>query len=254
MKKVVLLFATVLFLGTLFSSTYAFADTNEDSHAAVIIDTGQGAPKTACITFRGDTISGAQALELANAQPVYQSFAGTGRAVCALCGVGCPAGDTCLTCAGSTFWNYFHAKSGATSFTLSGVGASSSEVRDGDVEGWRFGVGQKPAFLSYNTICGITIDSGASVSQAETVPQAPAPKTRQKQVSSSALSPTSTVPSKVLGKTLVRKNIAQQNAEKPKKLSHRSNRSNIVSMALILVGASAAGYFLYRSRRKNATS
>ena len=128
--------ALAVFLSVLFiSGTNAFANTDEINQAAVVIDTGKEI-KTACITFRGDSISGTQALELANAQPVFQSFSGNGSAVCSLCGVGCPSGNSCLTCMGSSFWNYFRAPKDSSKFSLSGAGAGVVRVKDGDVEGW----------------------------------------------------------------------------------------------------------------------
>ncbi len=252
MKKILCVCVVVVCAVSIFISTPAYAETNTDNHAAVVIDTGEGVPKTACITFRGDSITGAEALELAQAQPVFQSFSGVGRAVCSLCGVGCPAGDSCLTCAGSTFWNYFRSTAGTASFTLSGVGAGASVVRNGDVEGWKFGVGQKPPYLSYNSICGIQISQGTSVSQKQTshttvqLPNKSTPRVTQ------PTQPTE-VPSSVLGTTVTRQPRALK-GEGKSTTKQSSHSPEIFAALAIIVGLSAAGYFLYQSRSKKITN
>ncbi|MEZ5177104.1 MAG: hypothetical protein R2746_02165 [Acidimicrobiales bacterium] len=109
--------------------------------ATVVVDTGSGAVWSACISFRGD-VSGIEALELAKAQipglaPVYDVYAGEGRAVCRLRGVGTDPPD----CLGKSidYWGYF--RNGRYWST----GAGAARVRDGDVEAWRWGSsGAKP--------------------------------------------------------------------------------------------------------------
>ena len=63
--------------------------------ALVIVDTG-GAIYQRVVTFDTDSITGIQALDLAGANPVVYTFSGQGGAVCALFGVGNPAGPNCL--------------------------------------------------------------------------------------------------------------------------------------------------------------
>ena len=103
--------------------------------ATVVVDTGSGPVWSACISFAG-AISGVQALELAEAQipglaPVYDVYAGEGRAVCRLRGVGNDPPD----CLGKTvdYWGYFR------NGRYSSAGAGAVTVRDGDVEAWRWG-------------------------------------------------------------------------------------------------------------------
>jgi hypothetical protein len=130
----------------------------EPNRAGVIVDKGDGsAPKRVCIRFDANAISGEEALRLAAAQdpsiaPVFADFSGKGKAVCALCGVGCPAGD-CF-CDPARYWSYNRADAGAGAFTRSPVGVSSSQVTDGDVEGYRWGSGAPPALADIRTICG----------------------------------------------------------------------------------------------------
>lgn len=110
------------------------------SRATVVVDTGSGPVWSACISFSG-TISGIAALEAARSTitdlaPVYETYSGEGRAVCALRGVG-SSPPNCLG-AQASYWAYF--RNGA----YARGGASSSKVRDGDVEGWRYGTGSSP--------------------------------------------------------------------------------------------------------------
>ena len=111
--------------------------------ALVIVDTG-GTTYQRVVTFDTDSITGIQALDLAGANPVVYSYPGQGGAVCQLFGVGNPAGPNCLGV--TDYWAYFRAPSGTSAFTYSRAGAGSTQVRDGDVEGWKYGRGVAPAY------------------------------------------------------------------------------------------------------------
>jgi hypothetical protein len=153
----------VAFVGALLAATTATPGAATPAHArphqaadhraAVIIDTGAGVKKI-CIHFAEASISGLEALQRANATPVVQTFGGIGGAVCALCGRGCPAGNTCLTCGAPNYWAYFRAPAGVSGFTYSRAGANSTSVHDGDVEGWRWGTGAPPGYIAVAQVCG----------------------------------------------------------------------------------------------------
>ncbi len=103
--------------------------------ATVVVDTGSGPVWSACVSFSG-TISGLVALDGARAQipgldPVYEVYAGNGRAVCKLRGTGNEPPD-CLS-KSAAYWAYF--RNGG----YSRAGAGTSTVSDGDTEGWRWG-------------------------------------------------------------------------------------------------------------------
>ena len=108
--------------------------------ATVVVDTGSGTVWSACISFSG-SISGIEALDRAeevitDLDPQYDPYSGLGKAVCMLRGVGTAPPD----CLGKSV-NYW-------SLSINGrvapVGASSVTVKDGDVEGWRYGTGGTP--------------------------------------------------------------------------------------------------------------
>ncbi len=81
-------------------------------------------------------------------------FGGQGGAVCRIYGVGRDAGPGCLGGADgdNRYWAYFRAPAGTSTFTYSSIGAGSARVHDGDVEGWKFGTGTAPAYVSLATL------------------------------------------------------------------------------------------------------
>jgi hypothetical protein len=117
--------------------------------AMVVVDTGTTTYRQV-VTFTSDSVTGIQALQLAGANPVVYSYAGQGGAVCRLFGVGRDAGPSCLGGADgdNRYWAYFRAPAGTTTFTYSRAGGGATQVHDGDVEGWRFGTGEAPAYAA----------------------------------------------------------------------------------------------------------
>ncbi len=117
--------------------------------AAVIVDTGSTV-KRVVITFGEDSITGMDALQRAGTNPVIYQFGGQGGAVCRLLGVGRDSGPNCLGGGDgdARYWAYFRAPAGTSSFKYSSAGAGSARVHDGDVEGWKFGTGTPPQYVS----------------------------------------------------------------------------------------------------------
>ena len=139
--------AVLLMAGAVYSAAPAQA---AGAHRAlVVVDTGTTTYRQV-ITFTEDSVTGVHALELAGANPVVYTYSGQGGAVCRLFGVGRDSGPGCLGGADgdNRYWAYFRAPSGTSSFTYSRAGAGSVQVQDGDVEGWKFGTGQAPAWSS----------------------------------------------------------------------------------------------------------
>lgn len=163
MNRGVRVLGAVAFVGALLAATTAATGTATpasarprpvvDHRAAVIIDTGAGVKKI-CVHFVEASISGLEALQRADATPVVQTFGGIGGAVCALCGRGCDAGSTCLTCQAPNYWAYLRAAAGSSGYTYSRAGASATRVHDGDVEGWRWGTGAPPGYIAVAQVCG----------------------------------------------------------------------------------------------------
>lgn len=122
------------------------------SHAAVVIDTGQEVKKF-CLAFPEEEISGAEALRRVDAQVQFASFGSRGQAVCSLCGTGCPSSN-CF-CDPNRFWAYHRAGPGGAPYSFSRTGASATTVRNGDVEGWKWGGGEAPPAAKVSDVCNV---------------------------------------------------------------------------------------------------
>jgi hypothetical protein len=127
-------------------------------HAAVVVDTGTSVKKV-CVAFPEDAISGEEALRRADAidrlDPVFSDRYGSkGMAVCSLCGVGCGDPSDCF-CDPARYWAYHRAAPGDAKYAFSSRGASSTVVRDGDVEGWKWGKGEAPELTTVGKVCNV---------------------------------------------------------------------------------------------------
>lgn len=123
------------------------------NRAVVVVDTGDGV-KSACVRFRAASITGVELLRTGRMDPEVRSFSGNGAAVCKLCGVGCNAGNQCLTCQSPKYWQYHQAPAGSSGYTYAQNGAGTSDVRDGDVEGWSWSAEKDPPpFLTVASVC-----------------------------------------------------------------------------------------------------
>lgn len=144
-----------------------------DNRAGVVVDLGNGDVRKACIVFSEASVTGLDALRAAQTDPVVQAYSGQGGAVCALCGHGCPAGSSCLTCKSPDYWQYWRADDGAEAYTYSRAGAGSVQVTDGDVEAWRWGSGQSPPPLY--TVSSLCDDPDVATYRATASPSSPPP-------------------------------------------------------------------------------
>jgi hypothetical protein len=123
-------------------------------HAAIVVDTGDGQVRKLCLAFPEAELDGIEALRRVDTRPYrFETFGSKGVAVCMLCGVGCPSGD-CF-CDSSRYWAYFRAGPGGEPYQASRAGASSTTVRDGDVEGWKWGKGEAPPATTVSETCGV---------------------------------------------------------------------------------------------------
>lgn len=119
--------------------------------AAVVIDTGSEVRKI-CVRFSEPELTGEELLRRAKVDAVFAEYS-IGQAVCSLCGTGCPA-DDCFCESGTTgrYWNY--SRDGDAGWQRSSLGASSTTVKDGDVDGWAWGTeGAVPPWIGFDSIC-----------------------------------------------------------------------------------------------------
>lgn len=146
------------------------------SRATVVVDIGSGPVWSACISFSG-TISGIEALERAQSvitdlDPVYDQYSGLGRAVCKLRSIGSDPPD-CLGKSINSWWVSLNGR-------VTGVGASSLQIHDGDVEGWRYASGGAPPRAATD---------GTEAAAAPIVPTTTRPSTPTTQPSSATTTP-----------------------------------------------------------------
>ena len=124
--------------------------------AALVVDTGESTIDY-CVSLPDDSVSGLELIELANDQHGLQyRFGDGGQAVCMLANVGAEGDD----CFGEypDFWGFWRGD-GNGGWTWSRVGAGSTLVRDGDIQGWSWGSGQdgsthpQPPATRYTDVC-----------------------------------------------------------------------------------------------------
>ncbi len=109
-------------------------------HAGLVVRHGDGRVTYAYVPFEEDAISGIDLLKRSGISHVTISFGGLGEGVCSLEGEGCPAAECRRSvCQGpganAPFWQYFRQSAPGEWRPLT-LGASSTKVRDGDVDGW----------------------------------------------------------------------------------------------------------------------
>src|SRR5262249_32600917 len=131
-----------LTVGATLSGDARRAGAASSTTAVIVIDTGASV-QTATVDV-GNGTSGLAALQRVASVTTY-GFAGQGGAVCAINGFGNEATQSgCLVGPNGQYWAYFHSADGAGAWSYSPVGAGNYTVHGGDVEGWRYGVGDKP--------------------------------------------------------------------------------------------------------------
>ena len=111
------------------------------NHAALVVDTGADVYEM-CVAFDEAWVSGIKLIKLAAQQHDLDYALGYGgRGVCRLANV--PDEEPSQECLKDheEFWGYWRGD-GSGGWMWSGVGPASTQVRNGDVEGWSYGVGR----------------------------------------------------------------------------------------------------------------
>jgi hypothetical protein len=150
----------ILLVGVLLLVSVAYAQTGWH-HAGLVVRFSDGQVYTECVAFRGDSISGADLLQLAHIE-VVTAASPMGTAVCKIQNEGCnyPSESCFCKCQGGaecSYWAYYHLIGGK--WVYSKVGAGKYQVHDGDVEGWAWGSGTmgssqvQPPLTSFSEVC-----------------------------------------------------------------------------------------------------
>jgi hypothetical protein len=146
------------------------------SEAGLVIRHGDGGVTYAIVVFPEDEISSFELLDRSTISLATVAFGGLGEAVCTLDGEGCGLSDCrvrlCQTGdPNSPFWQFFR-QDGDGAWVAQPLGASTSKVHDGDVDGWSWTGGD--AGISTTTVTdiagvlGIDAEALASVPEGET--------------------------------------------------------------------------------------
>ncbi len=148
--------------------------------AGLVIEHSSGRLLTRCVTFAEAQITGMQLIERSSVSYQAQTFGSMGSAICQLEGEPSSVPSNCF--GSGPYWQYFHWQG---AWRQSMLGASSSMLRDGDIDGWRYaaGAGQAPPSVSFAAICSAALPPAATHSAIAPASARPTP------------SPTTPVPS-----------------------------------------------------------
>jgi len=146
---------------------------------------------TRCVAFAEAQITGMELIERANVEYQAQTFGAMGSAICQLDLEPALVPSNCF--GSGAYWQYFH-RQGAT-WQQSALGASSSVLHDGDMDGWHYAAGaaQPPAILAFATVCAppaVPPSSATRPPQASVAPTAPAATPVQTASSAPSANPT----------------------------------------------------------------
>lgn len=132
--------------------------------AALVVDTG-GSVITYCVEIPSGGTDGIGLIKLASQQySLSYNLGYGGQAVCQLNGVGASGGGDCLETEKPYFWGYWIGNGGG-GWNWSSVGAGSTSVDPGDIQGWSWGKGTdssshpSPPSLEYEDVCKIKDDN-----------------------------------------------------------------------------------------------
>jgi len=156
----------VLVLALWFGAT----DVRADGGEAGLVVQNEGKVDTYCVALPDGGMNGEQLLAAAGYR-VESLKSSSGNTVCALNDVGCFAATDFNSCfcksfpPDSTYWAFFVMKSGTWQY--SSIAANRVAVRDGDVQGWKWGKGgpqsaPAPVSVTFEQICGHAAGGGGN--------------------------------------------------------------------------------------------
>jgi hypothetical protein len=135
------------------------AAAQEQNRAGLVVVHGDGSVATRCVAFSEASISGADLLARSGFDLAVEASS-MGATVCSIDGEGCsfPQQSCFCACEGSPciYWSYW--RLAGDTWRYSNVGAGGSSVSDGEIDGWRWGLGsvekaEAPPVISFEEIC-----------------------------------------------------------------------------------------------------
>jgi hypothetical protein len=120
-------------------------------HAALVIQHSGGSVLARCVAFAEEQITGLQLVQRSGVEYNAQTFGSIGSAMCQIDREPSTVPSGCF--GSGAYWQYFHRQGGG--WQASPVGASSSVLRDGDMDGWRYAVGANvaPGNVTFAAVC-----------------------------------------------------------------------------------------------------
>ena len=175
---IVILLLVAVCLDRSASSSLAAPAGDQHNVAGIVVEYAEGHYSMALVPFEEETISGIDLLSRSGLSLLMIDFGGMGKGVCAIEKTGCEL-DACrarLCQTGdpeSPFWHYLqHPLDG--DWHMAALGASSSKVSDGGVDGWFWtGSNPEPAAMSVEDIAaevGFDLDQFRSTGSADLAP------------------------------------------------------------------------------------
>ncbi len=126
-----------------------YVDAAASNRAAIIVQFDDGTTETRCVNFDEQSITGYELLERSGLS-IIASYESQGAAICKIEAVGCPAND-CFCQSPPDYWSYWQLEN--DQWAYSPQGSSSTQLQDGDVDGWRWGTGDPPDVIPFDQIC-----------------------------------------------------------------------------------------------------
>ena len=140
----------IFLLDTSFLTVFPHAVDLSNNQAGLVAQFDDGSIETRCVQFSEESISGYELL-VRSEIPFVAAFSSLGAAICKIREDGCSQ-DNCFCQSPPDYWSYWHLD--GDEWVYSVAGASSSQVVDGSVEGWRWGPGLPPGkVIPFETIC-----------------------------------------------------------------------------------------------------
>lgn len=148
------------------------------NRAAVVVVFGNGNSQKHCVEFSEDELSGLDLLERAGFNPSVDASNAMGVAICKIGRNGCnyPNQNCFCECQGAecVYWSYWIGDAGGN-WKYSGMGTSNRLVRNGDIDGWVWGVGttsgaSPPPAITFEQVCGAQTGNATPTETATTSP------------------------------------------------------------------------------------
>jgi hypothetical protein len=137
------------------------------NHAGVVVRQGDGSMLYGYVAFTEERLNGLEVLRRSGIPLVTAGFGGLGEAVCSMDGTGCSLAECqrtlCQSGGDAPYWRYFRQEELGVWEPLA-LGASSTAVRDGDIDGWSWTTGD--AALPAMTLPELAALAGFSASAA----------------------------------------------------------------------------------------